>query len=164
MLISVIHDHATANIYTNATADRLSGNACAASISAIQGDHIAIIPLPIDNLTTATNIIPLHIILMRHAYTISGKKIDAWHACKTDREDQYFCGCRDRMILKCGREKRPHFAHPPGSPHAISRHGDKVDSKAHMDMEENLLRNLYNYVETEKRIEINGNHTYRIVL
>jgi hypothetical protein len=96
---------------------------------------------------------------MIYAYTTSGKKIPAWLACNHSKEDQYFCGCGDRMILKCGREKRPHFAHPAGSPHAISRHGDRVDSKAHMDMEEiveNILRKLCSNVEAEKRIEING--------
>jgi hypothetical protein len=96
---------------------------------------------------------------MLQAYTISGMKISALLACKQGREDQYFCGCGDRLILKCGREKRPHFAHPPGSPHAISRHGDKVDSKAHMDMEEiveQMLRRLCSNVEAEKRIVING--------
>jgi len=63
------------------------------------------------------------------------------------------------MILKCGREKRPHFAHPPGSPHAISRHGDRVDSEVHMDMEEiveNMLKRLCSNVEAEKRMVING--------
>jgi hypothetical protein len=50
MIAGIVVADAIANIYANATADRLSRNTYAAAITTI-----ATIPLPIDNPTTATN-------------------------------------------------------------------------------------------------------------